>query len=85
MNSEKDFLVLISFAAVGITIASGLAAIFDTFIVIPVTIFGLIMIPLILLQNQKKFAHLAENLEKLFFFLTLIIIIISFILIYKPY
>ena len=84
MNKEKDLIILTSFVAIGLMIASGLVVIFQTSIVASVVIFGIIMFPLILLQNKKKFIHLAENLEKVIFVITLFIIVISFILLYKP-
>jgi energy-converting hydrogenase A subunit K len=84
MNKEKDLILLISFVAIGVIIASGLVVVFQTIVVIPVLIFGIIMFPLILLQNKKKFIHLAENLEKVIFFITLVIIAVSFAILYKP-
>lgn len=84
MNKEKDLIVLTSFVAVGIIVASGLAAILQRSVVFPVVIFGIIMFPLILLQSREKFTHIAENLEKIVFFSTLIIIALSFAIIYKP-
>jgi len=84
MNIEKDFIILTSFVAGGIIIASGLAAVFQRWEVIPVTLFAAIMFPLILLQTKKKFAHISENLENIVFIITLIVIAISFIVLYKP-
>ncbi|MEA4957243.1 hypothetical protein SDC9_08453 [bioreactor metagenome] len=84
MNKEKDFIVLTSCVAIGIIIASGLAVVIQRWEVIPVTIFGFLMFPLILLQNKEKFAHITENLENIVFMITLVIIIVSFILLYKP-
>jgi energy-converting hydrogenase A subunit K len=84
MNKEKDFIVLASFVALGVIIASGLAGVIQRWEVFPVTIFGFIMFPLILLQNKEKFAHITENLENIVFIVTLIIIAISFAVLYKP-
>lgn len=84
MNKEKDFIVLSSFVAGGVIIASGLAAVLQRWEVLPVTIFGFIMFPLVLLQTKEKFAHITENLENIIFVVTLIIIILGFIVLYKP-
>ncbi|RBQ23801.1 hypothetical protein ALNOE001_06900 [Candidatus Methanobinarius endosymbioticus] len=84
MNKEKDFIILVSLVAIGIIIASGLTVIIQRWEVIPVTIFAIIMFPLILLQNTEKFTHITENLENIVFIITLAIIVISFIVLYKP-
>ncbi|OQD59233.1 energy-converting hydrogenase A, subunit K [Methanobrevibacter arboriphilus JCM 13429 = DSM 1125] len=84
MNKEKDFVVLTSCMAIGVILASGFAAVLQRWLVLPVTIFGIIMFSLILLQNKEKFAHITENLENIVFMITLIIIIISFIILFKP-
>ncbi|MBZ9571332.1 hypothetical protein KQY27_07215 [Methanobrevibacter sp. TMH8] len=84
MDNEKDFIVLTSFVAGGIIIASGLAAVLQRWEVIPVTIFAIIIFPLILLQSKKKIVHLTENLENIIFIITLFVIIIGFIVLYKP-
>jgi len=84
MNKEKDFIVLTSCVAIGVILASGFAAVLQRGVVIPVTIFGIIMFSLILLQNKEKFAHKIENLENIVFIITLVIIIISFIMLFKP-
>jgi putative effector of murein hydrolase LrgA (UPF0299 family) len=85
MNKEKDFIVLISIATFGVLIASALPTILHKDIVAPVVIFALIMFPLVLLQDRKKFVNLTENIEKIFFFITLFAIAISFAILYKPF
>ncbi|KZX16586.1 hypothetical protein MBCUT_07400 [Methanobrevibacter cuticularis] len=84
MNKEKDLVVLTSLVAIGIIVASGLAATLQTMIVFPVALFGLVMFPLLWIQTTKKGVHLAENLEKIVFLLTLFIIAISFAILYVP-
>lgn len=84
MNKEKDFIVLVSFVAIGVAIASGITMIIQRWEVFPVFVFGVIMFPLALLQNKEKFAHITENLENIVFIVTLFIITISFIVLYKP-
>ena len=84
MNKEKDLIVLVSLVAFGVIVASGLAVILQINVVAPVMVFGIIMFPLVLLQSKKKFTHITENLEKVVFFITLLIIGISFAFLYKP-
>lgn len=84
MNNEKDFIVLTSFVAGGIIITSVLAAFLQRWEVLPVTIFSIIIFPLILLQTKEKIVHLTENLENIVFIITLFVIIIGFIVLYKP-
>lgn len=84
MNKEKDFIVLVSLVAIGVVIASGITMLIQRWEVFPVVIFGIIMFPLILLQNKEKFAHITENLENIIFIVTLFIIAISFLVLYKP-
>ena len=84
MNKEKDFILLVSFVAVGVIIASGIAAILHRWEILPVTIFGVLMFPLILSQTKEKSAHITENLENIVFIITLIIIALGFIILYKP-
>lgn len=84
MNKEKDFIVLVSLVALGVVIASGLTMLIQRWEVFPVTIFGIVMFPLIFLQNKEKFVHITENLESIVFIVTLFIIAISFVVLYKP-
>ena len=84
MENERNFTILTSLLAVAIIIVSGLAAVLHRWEVLPVVIFGLIMFPLIVLQNKEKFAHLIENIENIVFIITLAIIAIGFIMLYKP-
>jgi len=84
MNKEKDLIVLTSFVAVGVIVASGLPSVLHANLVAPVAVFGIIMFILVLLQYRKKFTSLAENLEKVVFVITLVIIAVSFIILYKP-
>jgi len=81
---EKDFIILCSLVAIGVVIASGLALILQSTVVLPVIIFGIIMFLLILLQDKKRFVEITESLETKVFIITLIIIIIGIIIMYKP-
>ncbi len=86
MNEEQDFTLLLSFVALGITICGALV----TFLQgsagftqgIPIMIIGLIFFPLILKSNSERVSELNEKLEKIMFFITLIIIAVSFVSLY---
>ena len=84
MNDEKGMRVLTSLVALGIFIVAGLAAYFQSILALPLAIIGIIFVPFILMQNTEKSAHLAENLEKIAFIITFLIICITFIILYKP-
>ena len=85
MNDEKGMRILTSLVALGVFIVAGLAAYFQSILALPMAIIGLIFVPFILVQNTEKSAHLAENLEKIAFFVTFFIICIAFICLYKPF
>ena len=84
MREEKGMVILISLVAFGIILISGLIAYFHTTLALPIIIMGIIFAILILSLKSHKQAVFTENLEKLVFAITLIIIIISFIVLYKP-
>ena len=84
MNDEKGMRILTSLVALGIFIVAGLAAYFQSILALPLVIIGLIFVPFILIQNSEKNAHLAENLEKIAFIITFLVICITFICLYKP-
>ena len=84
MVNEKGMLVLTSLVAVGIFVVAGIAAYFHSIVVWPLVVIGLIFIPFILLQDKVKFAHLAEKLEHIAFFITLVVIIVGFLIVYTP-
>ena len=84
MDSEKVIVYLTSLVAIGIIIVGLLATILHSTILAPIPILGLILLVLILLTNKCHFDHKIESLEKVMFFITFIVIICSFILLYKP-
>ena len=83
MESEKVILYLTSLIAIGIIVVGLLAVVFHSIILAPIPIIGLILVLLLLLINMG-YAHKVEILEKIMFFITFIVIICSFILLYKP-
>ena len=84
MNDEKGMRVLTSLVALGIFAVAGLAAFYQSILALPLAIIGLIFFFFLLMQNEEKYAHLAENLEEIAFIITFFIICITFICLYKP-
>ncbi len=84
MDSEKVIVYLTSLVAIGIIVVGLLATILHSIVLAPIPILGLILLVLILLTNKGHFAHKVESLEKIMFFITFMVIICSFILLYKP-
>ena len=84
MDSEKVIVYLTSLVAIGIIVVGLLATIIHSIVLAPIPILGLILLVLILLTNKGHFAHKVESLEKIMFFITFMVIICSFILLYKP-
>ena len=86
MNEEKDFTILLSLIALGIVVCGALITFFqgnEGFMQgFPLIIIGLIFFPLILKSNSEKISEFNENLEKVMFFITLIIIAVSFVSLY---
>ena len=84
MSSEKVIVYLTSLVAIGIIVVGLLATLFHSTVLAPIPILGVILAILVLLTNKGNFAHTVENLEKIMFFVTFIVIICSFLLLYKP-
>ena len=84
MDSEKVIVYLTSLVAIGIIVVGLLATILHSIVLAPIPILGLILLVLILLTNKGHFVHKVESLEKIMFFITFMVIICSFILLYKP-
>lgn len=84
MADEKGIILLSALTIVGVIIASALVVITQEIMAISIVIIAIMLTLLIFYQNKDKISHLSENLEKIMFILTLLFIIISFILLYKP-
>lgn len=86
MNKEQDFTLLISFIPLGIAVCGALVCLLQGNIGfmqgLPLIIIGLILFPLVLKSNSEKISEFNEKLEKIMFFITIIIIAISFIYLY---
>ncbi|WP_407413386.1 hypothetical protein [Methanobrevibacter sp.] len=84
MSSEKVVVYLTSLVAIGIIVVGLLATVLHSTMLAPIPILGLILAILVLLTSRGHFTHNVEKLEKIMFFVTFIVIVCSFILLYKP-
>ncbi|MDR2873997.1 MAG: hypothetical protein LBV42_04590 [Methanobrevibacter sp.] len=84
MNKERNLIILTSFVAMGIIVLGIVVTLMNSIQILPIIILGIILSILVLLQAYPKYNHIAENLERIVFFVALISIIISFIYLYKP-
>ncbi len=84
MSSEKVVVYLTSLVAIGIIVVGLLATVLHSKVLAPIPILGVVLAILVLLTNKGYFSHKVESLEKIMFFVTFIVIIFSFILLYKP-
>ncbi|MBQ2653881.1 MAG: hypothetical protein IJF83_10005 [Methanobrevibacter sp.] len=83
MNSEDVIVYFTALVAIGIIVVGLLATVLHSTILAPIVIIGVILAIFTLLA-KGSFAHKIESIEKLCFIITLIAIICSFILLYKP-
>ena len=83
MNSENVIVYLTSLVAVGIIVVGLLTSVFHSMIILPIVVIGIIL-AIFTLYAKGNFAHKIESIEKICFVITLIAIICSFILLYKP-
>ena len=83
MNSEDVIVYLTSLVAIGVIVVGSLAVIFHSVTLAPIVIIGIILAIFTLLA-KGNFSHKIESIEKICFVITLIAIICSFILLYKP-
>ncbi len=84
MADEKGIILLSTLVLLCVIIVSALVVFIQWIIVIPILIIAIILVFLIFYQNNDKISYLSEKLETSMFILTLLFIIISFILLYKP-
>lgn len=83
MNSEDVIVYLTALVAIGIVIVGILATVLHSTMLAPIVIIGIVLAIFVLL-TKGNFSHKIESIEKLCFIITLIAIICSFILLYKP-
>ena len=83
MNSEDVIIYMTALVAIGIIVIGILTTIFHSAIISPIVIIGIILAAFVLLA-RGNFSHKIESIEKVCFIITLMAIICSFILLYKP-
>lgn len=83
MNNDNAIVYFCSLVAIGIIFLGVIITYFQWVIAAPIIILGVFFLALILLVNRNQWAHKIENLEKVFFFITFIIICILFIMHYR--
>ena len=83
MNSEDVIVYFTALVAIGMIVVGILTTALHSSLIAPIVIIGLILAILVLLA-KGNFAHKIESIEKLCFIITLLAIICSFILLYKP-
>jgi energy-converting hydrogenase A subunit K len=81
---EKDTLFLMTLAAFGAVLASGLAVVLQWNVVLPLTVAVFILMILTFLLYKKGAIHFSENSEKWVMIITLICFIAAFIYLYRP-
>ncbi|MBI5460332.1 hydrogenase [Methanobacterium sp.] len=81
---EKDTLFLMTLAAFGALLASGLAALLQWIVVLPLTIAVFLLMILTYFLHRKGAIHFSENAEKWAMILTLVVFIAAFIYLYRP-
>ena len=83
MNSEDVIVYLTALVAIGIVVIGILTTILHSTIIAPIVVIGIILAVFVLLV-KGNFSHKIESIEKACFIITLVAIICSFILLYKP-
>ena len=83
MNSENVIVYLTALVAVGVIVVGLLTTALHSYLIAPIIIIGVVLTAFVLL-SKGNFSHKIESIEKLFFVITFLAIICSFILLYKP-
>lgn len=83
MNSGDVIVYLTTLVGVGVIIVGILATLLHSVVLLPIVVIGIIL-TVFLLLSRGNFSHKIESMEKICFVITLIAIICSFILLYKP-
>lgn len=83
MNSEDVIVYLTTLVGVGVIIVGILATLLHSVVLLPIVVIGIIL-TVFLSLSRGNFSHKIESMEKICFVITLIAIICSFILLYKP-
>jgi energy-converting hydrogenase A subunit K len=83
MNSEDVIVYFTALVAIGVIVVGILATLLHSTLLAPIVILGIVLAIFALLA-KGDFSHKIESIEKLCFIITLLAIICSFILLYKP-
>ena len=83
MNSEDVIVYFTALVAIGIVAICLLTTVLHSYLLAPIVIIGIVLTIFVLLA-KGNFSHKIESIEKICFVITLIAIICSFILLYKP-
>ncbi len=83
MNSEDVIVYFTALVGVGIVVLGLVTAFIHTTLVAPIVIIGIVLTAFALL-SKGNFAHKIESIEKICFIITILAIIGSFVLLYKP-
>ena len=83
MNSEDVIVYFTALVAVGVIVVGLLTTALHSYLIAPIVIIGIIL-AIFVLFAKGNFSHKIESIEKVCFVITLIAIICSFILLYKP-
>ena len=83
MNSEDVIVYFTALVGIGIIAVGLLTTLLHSYLIAPIVIIGIVLAIFVLL-SKGNFAHKIEDMEKICFAITLVAIICSFILLYKP-
>ncbi len=83
MNSEDVIMYFTALVAIGIIVVGLLATVLHSTILTPIVVIGIILLAFVLM-TKGHFSHKIESIEKFCFIITLVAIICSFVLLYKP-
>ena len=83
MNSEDVIVYFTALVAIGIIVVGLLTTALHSYLIAPIVVIGIVLLIFALL-SKGNFSHKIESIEKICFIITLIAIICSFILLYKP-
>lgn len=83
MNSEDVIVYFTALVAIGIIVVGLLTTVFHSSVIAPIVIIGIIL-SIFVLCTRNNFSHKIESIEKICFVITLMAIICSFILLYRP-
>jgi energy-converting hydrogenase A subunit K len=83
MNSEDVIVYFVALVAIGMIVVGLLTTALHSYLIAPIVIIGIVL-AIFVLFAKGNFSHKIESIEKLCFIITLLAIVCSFILLYKP-